>query len=352
MRIYWLLVMVPVSLALDWFEAAPWLVFLTSALSIVPLASLMERATESLAHVLGPNLGGLLSASLGNAPEMIIAISALFKGLDEIVKASIVGSILGNLLFVLGVAMIAGGTGRSVQYFNRESASLGSGLLFLAVSALMVPALFFHSANSPTREISVEIAVILFLVYGLSLLFSLKTHKHLLGERTPDETGHTASLWSVRVASAVLVGATVVIAVVSHVLTGSVEATAKMMGLSDVFAGVILLATVGNLAQLINSVRFARKDKMDLALSITVGSSTQIALLVAPLLVFVGFVTGQRMDLVFTEFEVIGLAITILAVRNLTHDGESHWMEGVMLVAIYLILAIGLYFLPVPVTTP
>lgn len=358
MRIYWLLVMVPVSLALDWFEAAPWLVFLTSALSIVPLASLMERATESLAHVLGPNLGGLLSASLGNAPEMIIAISALFKGLDEIVKASIVGSILGNLLFVLGVAMIAGGAGRSVQLFNRESASLGSGLLFLAVSALMVPALFFHStsdptpeiSSDPTREISVEIAAILFLVYGLSLLFSLKTHKHLLGERTPDETGHTDSLWSVRVASAVLVGVTVVIAVVSHVLTGSVEATAKMMGLSDVFAGVILLATVGNLAQLINSVRFARKDKMDLALSITVGSSTQIALLVAPLLVFVGFVSGQRMDLVFTEFEVIGLAITILAVRNLTHDGESHWMEGVMLVAIYLILAIGLYFLPVPVT--
>lgn len=217
---------------------------------------------------------------------------------------------------------------------------------------MMVPALFFHSANSPTREISVEIAVILFLVYGLSLLFSLKTHKHLLGERTPDETGHTASLWSVRVAAAVLVGVTIVIAVVSEVLTGSVEATAKLMGLSDVFAGVILLATVGNLAQLINSVRFARKDKMDLALSITVGSSTQIALLVAPLLVFIGFATGQRMDLVFTEFEVIGLAITILAVRNLTHDGESHWMEGVMLVAIYLILAIGLYFLPVPATTP
>ncbi len=352
MRIYWLLVMVPVSLVLDWFEAAPWLVFLTSALSIVPLASLMERATESLAHVLGPNLGGLLSASLGNAPEMIIAISALYKGLDEIVKASIVGSILGNLLFVLGVAMIVGGTGRSVQYFNREAASLSSGLLFLAVSALMVPALFFHSATAPTREISVEIAVILFLVYGLSLLFSLKTHKHLLGERTPDETEHTESLWSVRVATAVLVGVTVVIAVVSEVLTGSVEATAKQMGLSDVFAGVILLATVGNLAQLINSVRFARKDKMDLALSITVGSSTQIALLVAPLLVFVGFATGQRMDLVFTEFEVIGLAIAILVVRNLTHDGESHWMEGVMLVAVYLILAIGLYFLPVPVMTP
>ena len=349
MRIYWMLVMIPVALALDWFEAPPWLVFLSSALSIVPLAGLMERATESVAHVLGPNLGGLLSASLGNAPEMIISISALLKGLDEIVKASIAGSILGNLLFVLGAAMIAGGSGRQVQFFNRESASLGSGLLFLAVAALIIPALFFHSATDPTREISIEIAVILFLVYGLSLVFSLKTHKHLLGERSPDETGHTSQLWSVRVAVAVLVGVTVVIALMSEVLTGSVEATAKLLGLSDVFAGVILLATVGNLAQLINSVRFARKDKMDLALSITVGSSTQIALFVAPLLVFVGFATGHRMDLVFTEFEVIGLAIAILVVRNLTHDGESHWMEGVMLVALYLILAIGLYFLPVPV---
>lgn len=348
MKVYWLLVMIPVSLALDWVEAPPWIVFLTSALSIVPLASLMERATECLAHVLGPNLGGLLSASLGNAPEMIIAISALLKGLDEIVKASIAGSILGNLLFVLGTAMIAGGAGRDVQLFNRESASLSSGLLFLAVAALMIPALFFHAATAPTREISVEIAVILFLVYGLSLVFSLKTHKHLLGERSPDEGTGEVSHWSTGVAVGVLAAVTVVIAVVSETLTGSVEATAKMMGLSAVFAGVILLATVGNLAQLINSVRFARKNKMDLALSITVGSSTQIALLVAPILVFVGFATGHRMDLVFTEFEVIGLAIAILVVRNLTHDGESHWMEGVMLVALYLILAIGLYFLPVP----
>ncbi len=344
-RMNWMLVCVPVALALDWWHAPPWVVFLVSAASIVPLASLMEQATESLAHVLGPNVGGLLSASLGNAPEMIIAISALLKGLDEIVKASIAGSILGNLLFVLGVSMIAGGTRKDVQRFNREAASLGSGLLFLAVVALLVPAIFFHSSDSPRREISLEIAAILFIVYVLSLVFSLRTHKHLLGEHTPDDAGHIGPHWSVKKSVGVLAGVTVTIAIISEVLTGSVEETAKMMKLSDVFAGVILLATVGNLAQLINAVRFARKDNMDLAIGITVGSSTQIALFVAPVLVFVGLFTGKGLDLVFSEFEVIALAMTVLTVRNLTHDGESHWMEGVMLVAVYLIFAIGLFFL-------
>lgn len=341
----WMLVCVPVALAMDWLHAPPWIVFLVSAASIVPLASLMERATESLAHVLGPNLGGLLSASLGNAPEMIISISALLKGLDEIVKASIAGSILGNVLFVLGVSMIAGGTRRDVQKFNREAASLGSGLLFLAVVALLVPAIFFHSSDSPSREISLEIAAILLVVYGLSLFFSLRTHKHLLGERTPEDMGHSGPHWSVKKAIGVLAGVTVAIAIVSEVLTGSVEETAKMLKLSDVFAGVILLATVGNLAQLINAVRFARKNNMDLAIGITVGSSTQIALFVAPVLVFVGLFTNTRLDLVFSEFEVIALAMAALIVRNLTHDGESHWMEGVMLVAVYCIFAIGLFFL-------
>ena len=341
----WMLVCIPVALALDWLHAPAWIVFLASAASIVPLASLMEQATESLAHVLGPNVGGLLSASLGNAPEMIISISALLKGLDEIVKASITGSILGNLLFVLGLAMISGGLRRDVQRFNRESASLGSGLLFLAVVALLVPAIFFHSNDAPRREISLEIATILLVVYGLSLVFSLRTHKHLLGERTPDESGHAAPHWSVKRAVAVLAGVTVTIAIISEVLTGSVEETAKLLKLSDAFAGVILLATVGNLAQLINAVRFARKDNMDLAIGITVGSSTQIALFVAPVLVFVGLFTGMSLDLVFSEFEVIALAMAVLIVRNLTHDGESHWMEGVMLVAVYCIFAIGLFFL-------
>ena len=345
MKMNWMLLFIPVALALDWFHAPPWIVFLASAASIVPLASLMEQATESLAHVLGPNVGGLLSASLGNAPELIIAISALLKGLDEIVKASIAGSILGNLLFVLGLSMIAGGQRRSVQRFNRESASLGSGLLFLAVVALLVPAIFFHSSDSPKREISLEIAAILCVVYGLSLVFSLRTHKHLLGERTPEETGHTGPHRSVRKAVGVLVVVTVAIAIVSEVLTGSVEETAKLLKLSDAFAGVILLATVGNLAQLINAIRFARKDKMDLAIGITVGSSTQIALFVAPVLVFIGLFTNTKLDLVFSEFEVIALAMTVLIVRNLTNDGESHWMEGVMLVAVYCIFGIGLFFL-------
>lgn len=347
-RMNWMLVCVPVALALDWLHAPPWIVFLASAASIVPLASLMEQATESLAHVLGPNVGGLLSASLGNAPEMIIAISALLKGLDEIVKASIAGSILGNLLFVLGVSMIAGGARKDVQRFNREAASLGSGLLFLAVVALLVPAIFFHSSDSPSdppRPISLEIAAILFIVYVLSLVFSLRTHKHLLGEHTPDDAGHIGPHWSVKKSVGVLAGVTVTIAIISHVLTDSVEETAKMLKLSDVFAGVILLATVGNLAQLINAVRFARKDNMDLAIGITVGSSTQIALFVAPVLVFVGLFTEKGLNLVFSEFEVIALAMTVLTVRNLTHDGESHWMEGVMLVAVYLIFAIGLFFL-------
>ena len=211
--------------------------------------------------------------------------------------------------------------------------------------ALLVPAIFFHAAESPRREISLEIAAILFVVYVLSLVFSLRTHKHLLGERSPEDMGHTGPHWSVKGAALVLVGVTATIAVMSEVLTGSVEETAKLMKLSDAFAGVILLATVGNLAQLINAVRFARKNNMDLAIGITVGSSTQIALFVASVLVFVGLFTGKGLDLVFSEFEVIALAIAVLIVRNLTHDGESHWMEGVMLVAVYGIFAIGLFFL-------
>jgi Ca2+:H+ antiporter len=351
MGINLLLIFIPIAVALDWYSASPVAIFFTCGLAIVPLADLIGRATEELTSYIGTTMGGLMSATLGNAPELIIAGFALKEGLVDVVKASITGSILGNTLFSLGLSMIIGGWGRERQRFNQTVAGMSGGLLFVAAIGLLIPALF-HFASGKEHEVSMEIAVVLFVAYLLSLVFTLKTHRQLF-QPGPDTSGAAEShealneaSWSKQKAIAVLAGVTLVIAVMSEILVGAIKPAAASLGLTPIFAGVIFLALVGNAAEAMNAVRFARKDLMDLSFGIAVGASTQVVLFVAPVLVFVGYLIGQPMDLHFTFFEIMAIVLAVSIVSRLTSDGECHWMEGVMLMAVYLMLAIGFFFLP------
>lgn len=348
--LYLLLIFIPVAVLLELLQANPLLVFITSGLAIIPLAGLMGEATEQLACDVGAGAGALLNASFGNAAELIIALMALREGLHDVVKASITGSILGNILLVLGLAMVAGGLRFPRQRFNATAAGIGASLLLLSAVSLVVPALFHFTAAdrgpSVERQISLEIAVVLFGIYILSLVFSLRTHRHLFaGENdATDDTNHDR--WTKRTAVVVLMAATILTALMSEFLVGALEPAAETLGLTQVFVGVILVALVGNAAEHSTAVLVARKNQMDLALGIAVGSSLQIALFVAPCLVFASYVLGNPLDLIFTPFEVAAVTVSVLIVGFVAMDGESHWMEGVMLVGVYLILSIAFYFLP------
>jgi Ca2+:H+ antiporter len=351
MNLNLLLVFIPVAVLLDWYGANPIAVFLVSAVGIVPLAGLMGRATEQLSTYVGATIGGLLSASLGNAPELIISGFALKEGLIDVVKASITGSILGNTLFSLGLSMIVGGWGREHQRFNRTVAGMSGGLLFVASIALLIPAIF-HFASGQEREVSTEIAIVLFVAYLLSLVFTLKTHRQLI-QPDPGVSGAAESQkasteipWSKPKAIVVLAAVTLLIAVMSEVLVGAIEPASASLGFTPIFAGIIFLAMVGNISEVISAVRFAKKDMMDLTFGIAVGASTQVALFVAPVLVFLGYLIGQPMNLHFTFFETMAIVLAVAIVSRQTSDGECNWMEGVMLMAVYLMLAIGFFFLP------
>jgi Ca2+:H+ antiporter len=345
-----LLLFVPLALALEWFHADPMAVFFASALAIVPLAGLLGKATEHLTSHVGAGLGGLLNASLGNAAELIIAFVALKEGLHDVVKASITGSIIGNILLVLGFSMVAGGLRHEHQRFNRTAAGVGASLLLLSAVGLVVPALFHFTATGQgikvERELSLEIAVILFVIYALSLLFSLKTHRHLYVGETVDAEEAGERTWGLRKSLWLLAVVTAAIAVMSEILVGAIEPAAKGLGLTQVFVGVILVALVGNAAEHSTAVMVAMKNKMDLALGIAIGSSLQIALFVAPVLVFASYLVGMPLDLIFTPFEVAAVTISVLVVGFVSMDGESNWMEGAMLIGVYFILAIAFYFLP------
>jgi Ca2+:H+ antiporter len=309
----------------------------------------MGEATEKLTHHVGAGLGGLLNASFGNAAELIIAVMALRQGLHDVVKASITGSILGNILLVLGVSMVAGGLRYERQRFNRTAAGMGSSLLLLAAVGLIVPAIFHQTAAGQgdiiERELSLEIAIVLFGIYVLSLIFSLKTHRHLyLGENP--STGEDDRPWRKQTAMIVLALATVATGIMSEVLVGALVPAAESLGMTQIFVGVILVALVGNAAEHSTAVLVARKNHMDLAFGIAVGSSLQIAMFVAPVLVFISYLFGTPLNLIFTPFEVAAVTLSVLIVGFVAMDGESHWMEGVMLVGVYLILAIAFFFLP------
>lgn len=340
------LVFVPVAIALELLHTSPVSIFLVSCLAIIPLAGWMGKATESLAASLGAGLGGLLNATFGNAAELIIALVALSRGYTEVVKASITGSIIGNVLLVFGFSIFLGGLKYPKQKFNATAASIGTTLLVLSAIALLITATFHSVAGTLAREkaLSVEISVILFLAYIGSLIFSLKTHPELF--RGPTEEA-TPLHMSRRASLLILVFSTIGVALMSEFLVGAVEPTAKQFGLTEVFIGVVLVAIIGNAAEHSTAVMFAMKNKIELSLNIAVGSSVQVALLIAPLLVFTGLVIGQPMDLVFTTFEVVAVAASVAIVTLVAMDGESNWMEGLMLLCVYAILALAFYNLPV-----
>ncbi len=342
------LLAVPVSMVLGYVLHAPavW-VFFTACLGVLPLAGLMGEATEHLAQRTGPTIGGLLNATFGNAAELIIAIVALRAGLVDLVKASITGSILGNLLLILGLALIAGGTNQQELKFNRTSAGMSAGMLALAVVGLVFPALFHSvhpeaSARLSELHMSEAVAGILIVTYGCSLLFTLRTHRTLFGG---GGHGMAGEVWSPGKAMAILAAATVGVAIESELLVHAATEATEALGLSTVFLGLIVIPIIGNAAEHAAAVMLSRKGQIDLGLQIALGSSTQIALLVAPLLVFAGVLLGQDMNLVFRPFEVVALGLATIVTAIITLDGESHWFEGVQLLAVYAMVAVAAFFL-------
>jgi Ca2+:H+ antiporter len=338
-----LLAFVPLAIGSVYAGVPPPVVFFLSTIAIVPLAKYVGDATEELATRTTPVVGGVLSASFGNAPELIIGGFALKAGLIEVVKASIAGSIIGNLLLVLGLAMLAGGWRREKQTFNRTGALAQCSTLFLATIALVVPAVFFQTASEPgtsaVNGFSIAVSLILVGMYGASLLFSLHTHRHLYLEAS----GKLEPRWGTVRAIATLVVATAAVAWVSDILVNSIEPLVASLGWSQLFVGVIFVAIVGNAAEHVSAVLVARKNNMDLALQISIGSATQIVLVVAPILVIVGAVLGQPMNLIFNAFELVAMALAVLIVNFIVQDGESNWLEGLQLLAAYAIIATAFF---------
>lgn len=348
----WFLIFVPVAAILEFMHASPIAIFAASSLAIIPLAGWMGRATEHLAEKLGQGVGGLLNATFGNAAELIIALMALRKGLFEVVKASITGSIIGNILLVLGLSILVGGVKYPRQIFNKTAAMLGSTMLALSAVGLLMPAVFHLLVrNNPTAEhdLSLEIAVVLIITYALSLVFTLKTHSHLYTGGIDEEEEQQAigtHGWSQTKSILILLAATILVAVMSEFLVGAVEEASHTLGLTQIFVGVILVAIIGNAAEHSTAILVAMKNKMDLALNIAVGSSMQVALFVAPVLVFASYAFGRPMDLIFSSLEVVAISVSVLIVALIAQDGESNWMEGVLLLAVYTILGLTFYFLP------
>ena len=363
----WLLVMLPVAIVARYFEMGDLWIFIASALAIIPLAGLMGQATENLAVTLGAGIGGLLNATFGNAAELIIALMALRHGPEmyPLVKASITGSIIGNVLLVLGLSVTLGGIRLKYQHFNRTAASMGATLLALATVGLIMPTLYYYvfAANSTLRPqqlstvefLSEEIAAILAIVYLLSLVFMFVTHRNIFdsAEHPATEASIAAgeelpeAHWSRKTAIIVLLVSTACVAVVAEMLVGSVEAAAHAFGMSRVFVGVIVVAVIGNAAEHSTAVLMAMKNKMDLAVNVAIGSGIQIALFVAPVLVFASMLMGHEhpLDLHFTMMEIVAITISIAILAIVAQDGESHWLEGVMLLAVYAILALAFYHL-------
>jgi Ca2+:H+ antiporter len=356
-----LLVFIPVAIVMRYvmgMGGTP--VFLAAAISIIPLAGYMGRATERLAEHVGAGVGGLLNATFGNAAELIIAVLALRAGLHDVVKASLTGSIIGNILLVFGLSALLGGLKHPpIQRFNKTAASLGGTMLVLSAIGLVIPAIFHALAGDGhqmvERNLSLDISVVLMVTYVLSLVFSLRTHSHLyLGAAHADEDSEAVGIASTGGrndalrAFGLLVLSAAAVGFMSEMLVGSLEQAAHELGMTEVFVGVILVALVGNAAEHSTAVLMALKNKMDLSVNIALGSSIQIALFVAPLLVFVSYFVGpQPMDLRFTGLEVVAVVMSVGIMALMTQDGESHWMEGVQLLAVYLMLGIAFYFLPV-----
>jgi Ca2+:H+ antiporter len=354
-----LLVFIPISVAAESLEWGSLVIFITAGIAIVPLAIWLSTATEKVAVVAGPSIGGLLNAVFGNATELIISLVALKAGLVEIVKASITGTIIGNLLLVMGLSMFLGGLRYKEQEFQPVVARVNGSTMTLAVSAIVVPAMVVSTSEgvepAAITQLSITVAIVLIVVYALTVLFSLKTHSYLYDvgvaelEVDPDalEAAPAEAKPDLRVWIGVLLVATIAVAFESEIFVGVVEEATSGLGLTPLFTGVILLPIVGGAAEYVTAVRVALKNNMDLSVSVAMGSSLLVALLVAPILVLVGQVIGQPMDLNFNLFEVVAVALTVAIANLVSLDGRSNWLEGVLLLATYVVLGAAFYFHPV-----
>ena len=351
----WLLLIVPIAIVLRFWPGAenPTALFICSAIGIIPLAGWMGRATEVLATRMGEGAGGLLNATFGNAAELIIAVVALSKGLSGVVKASIAGSIIGNILLVLGLSILCGGTKYSEQRFNRTGARTSTISLSLAAIALIIPTVFHVTAErspsgwSPIMEqrLSLAIAVVLFITYFCVLGFSLKTHRHFF-QGTESELEEKDEHWSRGKAIMVLLVSTAFVALLSEFLVGTIESIRATFGITETFVGIIVVAIIGNAAEHSTAILMALKNKMDLSVGIAIGSSLQIALFVAPLLLFVSYLLGKPMNLEFSQPEVFAVVASVYILFQISGDGETNWIEGVQLLSVYVILGILFFYLP------
>lgn len=342
-----LLVFIPVTIIAYLAGVSPIVIFFLSTIAIMPLARFIGEATEQISVHTGPAIGGLLNVTFGNCIELMIGIFALSAGLTEVVKASITGSIIGNLLFVLGTAMLAGGLHRKKQVFNRTGAMALSATLLLAVVALVMPAVFVQTSGDTgaaiIEELSIFVSGAMLLVYFAGLIFSLHTHKHLYTE----EVGKVEDAkWSKRVSIAVLFFSTASAGLMSELLVSSIEPVVLQLGWTELFVGVIFIAIVANAVEHTSAITLAIKNRMDLALQVSIGSATQIVMFVAPILVLVSLLFEKQMSLVFNLFELVAIVLSVLIVNLVVEDGESTWLEGLQLLMAYVIMAICFFFHP------
>jgi Ca2+:H+ antiporter len=361
--IYFLLIFVPISVILDLVHADHIIIFIIAVIALIPLAKLIGDSTEHLSTHYGSTLGSLLNVTFGNAAEIIIAVVAINAGLLELVKASITGAILGNIMLIFGLSMIAGGIRKKEQIFSRENAGLQSTMIFLAIIGLAIPTVLSSTILKPTeienqlkiQFLSDALAIILLSVYIAGIVFTFFTHKHLfVSPQTVEENNNhniaattttTTKHWDKKRAFFMLAISMVGVVVISEILVGSVEETSKQFGFGEMFVGAIIIGIVGNAAEHSSAIILARKGKMDLSIGIAAGSGTQIALFVVPLLVIFGIILNQPFTLEFTIYELVTLFLAAIILNLIAHDGRSNWFEGVMLTAVYIIIAMGFYFI-------
>jgi Ca2+:H+ antiporter len=350
--LYGMLLFVPITLIAEYVvHADPIVIFVMAAIAIIPLAKFVGEGTEELAIHTGPRIGGLLNATLGNAAELIITIFALREGLLDLVRASITGSILGNLLLVMGLSLVFGGLKNGLQTFDRRTAGINATLVILAVVALLVPSLFdvaLQEDRAAELGLSESVAIVMIILYALYVLYGFVGSRQGDNSTTREpaaEEIHQAK-WSVPFSLGVLAASTLGIVFMSEALVGAVEAVTVSLGLSEIFIGVILIPLIGNVAEHLVAVQVAYKNKMELSLAVSLGSSLQIALFVAPILVFISLLFGPPLLLVFTEFELIALVASAAIAAFVAQDGESNWLEGTMLLAVYIVVALAFFFVP------
>ena len=341
----YMLVFIPISFIAKFFNVSDSIMFILACLSIIPLAGLIGEGTEEISFYSGPKIGGFLNGTFGNATELIISFFALKEGLFDVVKSSIAGAVIGNILLVIGASMLAGGLKYKTQKFNQKVSEVSSTMLLFAVLGLCIPALFTHTVdpkllNTRYEGLSIFVAVVMIIIYALSLFFSFSTHKHIYANEEQEGTAK----WSLKKAILILVVSTVLIAIESEFLVNGIEPITERLGWSQFFVGIILLPIVGNAAEHTTAIVMARKDKMDVSLEIAIGSSLQIILFVAPVLIFLSLFF-KPMSIVFNPFELIALIASVIIANRVSHDGECNWLEGVQLLAVYLIIAASFFIL-------